>query len=256
MIVPKNSYLRLRCIGDSTYTVRAKVTIRRPDGRTDLKTLSTTITSANSLKDELDTTQIGSGVITDATIEHTEATTYLRPGQLYATLSVLQALELGGFASQHMLCGGPIAPAISRPFFEPPLPYVRTILPSDPAAGANLNYTLPDSLACDELVSVACQMVTDANVATRRAVLAGRDGADLWAALASTTQAASLTRLYRWNAINTTGILNTEIFSDFHGGGFVPNAGRIDIRFDNIQAGDQLSAVKLTGKWRWVFEGW
>jgi hypothetical protein len=258
MITPKYCYLRLRCIADQAVTVKARVNLRRQDGTNHVAHLTGSTVAADSEQVTDDTVQLGAGFITDATIYHDQDSSYIRPGQIYAVLDLVVVASDSTILGFHVICGGHLGGGkfISRGFYEPPQAHTRIIRPSNPAAGANLQYTLPDALMLEELQTMRFRMVTDANVANRRAVVAGRDGTgDIWATLAVTTQAASLTRDYYWTA-NTagTGALSGEIFNSWITGLPVPNSGRLDVRFDSIQATDQISSAAFTGRWRWIMD--
>jgi hypothetical protein len=256
MIVPKYSYMRLTCFGDSTYTVRARITIKRPDGRTDVKELSATIAAADTLKEVLDTTQIGVGFITDAQIEHTETTTNLRPGQLWARLSIRQG------SSEYPIVSGHISNIINRPQLDPPLAHMRNYAIANPAAGASLSYTMPVSLMVDELSAIRWRLAADANAANRVHRIWAKEsgGVDLWHQSHQTNQTAGLT--YDYSASLQSGANGLA----FTGGGigwvnnilgasnWIPNGGSVGITVYNIQVGDQISGVQLSGKFRWVDE--
>lgn len=125
---------------------------------------------------------------------------------------------------------------------------VVVVTPGNPAAGANLVYTLPAGYRY-QVVSVKMTLATDANVANRNCVLQYTD--------------ATPTLLYESTSIShAANITNIYIYADFGYKDTAAVAGRLEqaanvhmtlragwiVRtlINNVQVGDQLSAIAIT----------
>lgn len=261
MILPKHCYLRIRAIADQAVTVKARLIIRRSDGSVFHKHLTASTLAADSEQVTDDTGLLGAGIITHATLYHDQDSSYIRPSQIYAVLDLVVTDQTGGTTlGHHIICGGHLGGGkfLSRGFYEPPQPHYRTIKPASPAAGANLSYTLPDALTLESLTSLYFQYVADANAANRNVQIIGDDGAAvLWHNFYTTAITASQTRQLNMGASPVQAIAgggNTQVTLAANMGLTVPNAGRIRTDVSAIQVGDQISAVAITGKWRWIME--
>lgn len=123
----------------------------------------------------------------------------------------------------------------------------EVLAPASPAAGANLSYVFEDDFVIENFTM---QLVTSATVANRRFKWMLTDASDnvLARGVAAADQAASLT----WQHFSTPGCPSMAAVQNLWLGTTIP-AGGIDVTagmklktsIDNLQAGDQISGVKL-----------
>lgn len=123
----------------------------------------------------------------------------------------------------------------------------RVVPVASPAAGANLEVTSTGGFFW-LLRSLVFDLTTDANVADRLAVLETTDGSNVyWRAAAGEVQAASLTHQYSAfpgaDGSLTAGTVRGIPLDAF--GLVIPPGHILRTDVDNIQVGDQLSAIAL-----------
>lgn len=124
-----------------------------------------------------------------------------------------------------------------------PIATVFTI--ATPAVGAG--FTITPNTASDWLIrALTFQLVTDANAATRAVSLIVSNGSVNYRRLpAGTTQIASLTRVYSGSEGVSAGIATGSVITlTFPEAGILlPNGHTLTVDVENIQAGDQISAI-------------
>jgi hypothetical protein len=125
---------------------------------------------------------------------------------------------------------------------------LETITGSDPAAGAEVAYTVPAAVTL-KLIAVRFSLVTSATAATRTVQLIIDDGTDvLWRRISPATQTASLTRQYLFLADLTVEDSAFDANGDVKL--FLPSlpidsGWRIRTLTSNIQSGDNFGAPMI-----------
>lgn len=131
-------------------------------------------------------------------------------------------------------------------------PIERIFTVATPAVATGFSIT-PNTAAGWMIRSLRFQLVTDANIADRAVMLSASDGStNYFLASAGATQAASLTRNYGGvNGFSDTSNVGTFIGLRFPDDGiWLPQGHTLTVSVENIQAGDQVSAI---GGRRWEF---
>lgn len=125
-------------------------------------------------------------------------------------------------------------------------PIARTFEVASPAVAQG--FTITPNTAGDWLIrSLTFQLVTDANAATRAVTLSVSDTAVSYRLLtAGATQAASLTRVYSGSegvsgAAGAGGFIQLNFPTE---GIWLPVGHTLTVAVENIQAGDQISAIR------------
>lgn len=132
--------------------------------------------------------------------------------------------------------------------------YVDHVAPAQPAAGANLTIPLDPTFLFRPL-SVRFSVTTDANVANRFPTVDYCDPeGTVWVRNAAglVLTASTTGQVFDFNAQRTVAewAANTDVLaplSDF----FIPGGWQLRITLSNIQAGDQISAVRFYHE-KWV----
>lgn len=126
-------------------------------------------------------------------------------------------------------------------------PIWRTRTFANPAAGANLAIS-SDTASTWLIRAIALNFVTSAVVGTRSVILAADDGSNTWfRSSPGGTQAASLTRFYGAFAGSAGAASQGSaiMFGLPTDGLWLPQGHRLITAVENIDAGDQISAVNL-----------
>lgn len=135
------------------------------------------------------------------------------------------------------------------PRFKP----IERMAPINSPAVAS-GFTITPNTASGWLIrSLRFQLVTDANVADRAVMLSQTDGSNEYLRTAAVAvQAASLTRVYSAQpGTQAPGAVGTFIGIHAPADGFwLPNGHSLIVTIENVQAGDQISAI---AGWRYEF---
>lgn len=180
-----------------------------------------------------------------------EATAIPR-GSIYCSVQTRRSAVSSGGAYRHLVHGyidGTFSLQYPYPRSEPAFNSYgrpRTIVGSDPAAGAEVSETVPTN-AMWRLLSMAVTIVCDATVATRTPGLALDDGTNLYyrgpVGQAST---ASQTTVYTFANVGASqgagGVAAVQVAPYEL---YLPPASRIRTITNNLQAGDDYSAPVL-----------
>jgi len=121
------------------------------------------------------------------------------------------------------------------------------VLSFDPAAGANVLYTVPAGEQW-ELVAAHVSLVTDATAANRRMRLTIDDGTNIYAQVsAALTQAASLTYAYSFllEVADYSAVRDNHAVVQLPSGLLIPSGHRVQTAVVNLQAGDNIGAMRL-----------
>lgn len=127
------------------------------------------------------------------------------------------------------------------------IPIARARTFDAPLAGANF-IIQPDTAAAWLIRSIACTLITGANVGTRSAILTADNGSATWfRSSPGATQAAALTRFY--GAYNGSAGADSQGSAVMWGlptdGLWLPQGHRLLSAVENIDPADQWSAVTL-----------
>lgn len=124
-------------------------------------------------------------------------------------------------------------------------PIERTFTVTSPAVATGFS-VVPNTASGWLIRTLRFQFVTDVNVANRALMFAVTDGnAEWWRSSAGDVQAASLTRIYGAH-IDSSGSLTLGTFIGIRwpqDGLWIPKGSRLDVTIENVQAGDQISAI-------------
>lgn len=176
-------------------------------------------------------------------------------GDVYVKVTILLGgvavyTLLAGYISQEVDLTWP--PGIHQDMFSG-RGSVRSISGTNPGANGEISETVPTNTMW-RLIGFHFQLVTDANVATRRVILVIDDGsATLMRVEAPTSQAASQTRNYSWlsgqGSAGTSQVIDMEqaLPTDL----YLPQGFRIRTETDNLQVGDDFGAPRIfVEEWR------
>jgi hypothetical protein len=175
-----------------------------------------------------------------------------RVGQVFVVVDLIRGSGAGavivqtlaqGYVTDTSRLSWPASP-IRRSIDGPGV--LRSITGTDPAANTEVSETVPTN-ARWRLRGFAVQLVTDANVATRRVVLQLDDGATLlWAATATDSQVASLTRQYGFPNVGSYVVAQVSTIG-IPGPEGLPLQGGFRVRTAtvNIQVTDNYGAPQL-----------
>jgi hypothetical protein len=129
--------------------------------------------------------------------------------------------------------------------------YTDFLTPSSPAAGANYSFTVGGlSSTWTRIVAVKATLATDANVANRLFSLdyvSGRAGAMIRNAATVLITASTAATVFQWDHAHTVSEwqTGTPVFSPLVDIILTPG-WTVQLTVDNIQAGDQISAIAVT----------
>lgn len=124
----------------------------------------------------------------------------------------------------------------------------RPVAVPNPAAGAGFTYSLPGSERT-RVLAVCFQLVTAVAVAARRVScdLIDGEGGILGRFSSGFTQAASLTTVYTFAVgVNAYGANDAAAIGAPLADLMLPGAGSAVVSIANVQAADQVSAVRVT----------
>lgn len=194
--------------------------------------------------------RLGEGFLIHVTVRATAGT--VRRGQCFVSLLAQRwegtgALVLGTLLSDYVSTAFfPSWPGCRRRESVEEPGIIRSITGTDQAANTNITETVPTG-ARWRLISMVASLVTDATVATRQAAVVLDDGtADLYAAYASVTQAASVTRFYDFNNVGIDLGAQQNRIPIMLPASVILNAGyRIRTATANLQVGDNWSGPQL-----------
>lgn len=127
-------------------------------------------------------------------------------------------------------------------------PWVKTAASANPAAGAEISYTVPAGTVL-QLLGARVSLVASADVATRTVQLTIDDGTTVFNKFVSpSTQAASATYAYNFTAgTSNVTVLNNEIVVGLGQQLFLPPGYRIKTVTNNIQAADDFGVMTVYG---------
>jgi hypothetical protein len=134
-------------------------------------------------------------------------------------------------------------------FSQQPPGWIQKDTVGNPAAGTDWTFTVPANDRVRTMMVLAI-LVTSATVATRQAKLVIDDGVSNLAIIpAAAAQLASLTQIYTFSpGAPNVGVLGTALQTGMMQGFTAIGGYRIRSSTDNIQAGDQWSAIALTNE--------
>jgi hypothetical protein len=131
-------------------------------------------------------------------------------------------------------------------------PIVKTVASADPAAGAEISYTVPANTFL-ELKGARVALVASGDVATRTVQLTIDDGTTVFNLYASpSTQAASAT--YNYNFVaggNNTTVLNNNVSVAIGDSLLLPAGYKVSTLTNNLQAADNFGVMTIYGTF-WV----
>lgn len=121
----------------------------------------------------------------------------------------------------------------------------KTITVANPAAGAEWSITVTATKIW-EVLSISCQLITDATVATRRIVISFNDGTnEIFKVGSQGTQTASLTNFHSFaeniNSSATHGAAVSTTMPKI----VLPAGYKIETKSLSLQAGDQYALITL-----------
>lgn len=129
---------------------------------------------------------------------------------------------------------------------------VKAVNGTNPAAGSEISYTVPAYYTL-ELLSITFSLVTSATVASRSVHLNIQvSGATVYQGILNTSQAASTTRTYFFQAGHSlfTDFDNTTILGPLPAKIIIPPGDIITTTTTNLQAGDDFGLPVINGIWR------
>jgi hypothetical protein len=192
----------------------------------------------------------GVGMLTNVQLRVSTGTAI--SGHVFAILEIGRGRE-GGFQPLATLIQGYITSAARRVWPGSTIDAStagqgrpRTITGTDPAANTEISETVPTG-ARWKIGAISFALVTDANVATRSALLTIDDGATIiWQSGISTGQAASLTGIYRYAPGAASTTIGTNHFNFALPANLILVAGsRIRTVTGSLQVGDNYGAPVL-----------
>lgn len=124
----------------------------------------------------------------------------------------------------------------------------------DPAAGANINYVIPNGLKV-QITTIYCRFDTDANAANRYVALRLTNGTNTFLeSVSRTRQSASQTHWYTFGQFGEGNTYKTSIQKTSSPSVVLEPGDEIDVLAYDKQAGDQFSRIAIQGK-SWMLGG-
>jgi hypothetical protein len=126
---------------------------------------------------------------------------------------------------------------------------IVTVSSADPAAGAEISYTIPTGQLF-EVTAVTFALVTSATAANRRVALTFDDGTNVFfKSVAQVVQTASLTWTYSAGAggVDTTSVAGTDMKLVLPVGLILPGGYRIRTASTALEADDNYGIARIQG---------
>ncbi len=248
--ITPDSFLSLRFFGlEASLTIRIQITAKNFEGNIITTNNTFTLSAANAK--EKTSIRLGYDFLLSVVISGNDAADslgtmyvqcYLQNGVFDSNNPRQLTLIEGYVASAHSLCWPP--PQNGLLGLDPWVPKIITI--SNPAAGADFSYTIPDYTQL-ELLYVSYLLTADATVTNRRPGILFSDGTTSLKPYYSTTQItanqARTLSFFLFGHTNTSSFSNNIYTSLPYT--LLLSGWTIESTTNTIQAGDQISAIQL-----------